>query len=112
MLFFCFILSFVISFCEYLLLVLYFITRLFSVYTNEYKNFLKQLFFFHFSVKGEEQSAIYKCGFGRGVTKIILLEEGLKIYGEVENVSEKRGLNKKGVKRKEREREGGGGARG
>ena len=46
--FFCFILSFVISFCEYLLLALYFITGSFSVYTNEYKNILKQLFFFHF----------------------------------------------------------------
>ena len=53
--------------------------------------------------KKEEQSAIYKCGFGRGVTNIILLEEGLKIYRGVENVSEKGGLNKKGVKRKERE---------
>ena len=41
--------------------------------------------------------------FWEGVTNIILLEECLKIYRGVENVSEKGGLNKKGVKRKERE---------
>ena len=43
--------------------------------------------------------------FWEGVTKIILFEEGLKIYRGVENVSEKGGLNKKEVKRKWRREE-------